>query len=356
MGGVSDFRIEEIPLPPSLDEDAGPFVESVEVGAAVRREGYGNHFIFTPREELFISRDPDKPVRIFVARRDGRIVGRATLAALVRDPGTAWLTVEVLSEHRRAGIGSALLSAVEGEAERRGGRKFITAIRIVEQEGPRIAAPTGYGSMPAEGPQARFLRKHGYSFEQIVRASRVPLPVSAAATMFEESARFAGADYRIHYWIGATPARWLEGMASLASRMSTDVPQGELAPPEDRWTAERVSADDARRAAEDDLARVVAAVEHVPSGELVGYTEYLVPPEPERDAMQWFTIVAPEHRGHRLGTLLKVANLRYLGEAFPGRAGVVTGNAEENRPMLDINEKLGFTPIGYEAEWKKEQA
>jgi GNAT superfamily N-acetyltransferase len=66
------------------------------------------------------------------------------------------------------------------------------------------------------------------------------------------------------------------------------------------------------------------------------------------------TLVLREHRGHRLGMLLKVANLQYLEQVAPGHPGVLTWNAEENRAMLDVNEAVGFEPIGYEGAWRKD--
>lgn len=59
------------------------------------------------------------------------------------------------------------------------------------------------------------------------------------------------------------------------------------------------------------------------------------------------------YRGHRLGMLLKVANLLQLANESPTAALVVTTNAAENQHMLAINERLGFRPVGYTGAWKK---
>ena len=98
---------------------------------------------------------------------------------------------------------------------------------------------------------------------------------------------------------------------------------------------------------------LTAAVEHVPSGRLVGFTELNAPAEVERPVSQEDTLVLREHRGRRLGLLLKAENLRHLQRAKPGHASVTTYNAEENRHMLEVNEALGFRPFLYEGAWRK---
>jgi hypothetical protein len=42
--------------------------------------------------------------------------------------------------------------------------------------------------------------------------------------------------------------------------------------------------------------------------------------------------------------------------SFPHVEAVATWNAEENRPMLDVNEAMGFRPIGLEGGWQKRLA
>ena len=65
------------------------------------------------------------------------------------------------------------------------------------------------------------------------------------------------------------------------------------------------------------------------------------------------TIVLNGHRGHRLGMLLKAANIRNLQSTAPGHPSIITFNAEENRHMLEVNEAVGFSAVGYVGAWKK---
>jgi hypothetical protein len=72
-----------------------------------------------------------------------------------------------------------------------------------------------------------------------------------------------------------------------------------------------------------------------------------------RAAEQDDTLVAKPHRGHGLGILVKLANLRRLQKEYPEVERVMTFNAEENEHMLSINVQLGFKPAGYDGEWQK---
>ena len=134
--------------------------------------------------------------------------------------------------------------------------------------------------------------------------------------------------------------------------MNTDAPSGGLEEPDDPWTAQRVRDEDADLA-KSPRRRLRAAVEHVPTGAFAGYTELSVPVEKDRAVGQEDTIVLKAHRGHRLGMVLKLANLRFLDEVAPGHPSIITFNAEENRHMLSVNEAIGFTPVAYGGGWKK---
>ncbi len=77
------------------------------------------------------------------------------------------------------------------------------------------------------------------------------------------------------------------------------------------------------------------------------------PAERERAVTQEDTLVLSEHRGHRLGMLLKAANLAFLQTERPGHPAVTTFNAEENEHMLAVNDALGFVPVVWLGAWKR---
>jgi GNAT superfamily N-acetyltransferase len=356
---MTPFSIEELVIPAGIDDpDAADFIAAVDLRNAIEAEKYGTRDLALGADELLPGwHDPEhSPRRLFGVRVDGRLAARAYYERSVGEGASvAWVTAEVLPPFRGRGIGTLLADRVEGLASHDARDRVLVYCASPDGPGERLPSPTGFGSVPLGNPEVRFLLGRGYTLEQVERGSRLALPFDDA-TLTEalaEASRSSSDAYRLHSWTDTTPADRLADIAHLYTRMSTDAPSAGLDEPEDTWTAERVSSDEQRELASP-RSTLVTAVEHVGSGRLVGYTSLAVPRETSRSVGQEDTLVLREHRGHRLGMLLKLANLRYLQAERPGHPSITTFNAEENRPMLDVNEALGFVPMGYEGAWKKE--
>jgi GNAT superfamily N-acetyltransferase len=354
---VRRFSIEEAVIPAAVDApDARDFVEMTRVRNEVRAEASGSRDLGVTPEELLPAwlgqRFEQKS--LLVARVENRVVGRA-IAELPSGSAAAWVTVEVLSGFRHHGIGSALYERIEAVAET-AGRPVLQCyvLQGVSTSVDRLLAPTGFGSVPRDSDVTRFLLERGFGLEQVARMSRLRLPVDrhALRRRFALSIAAAGPDYRIIHWSGRTPEGRLQQVADLRTRLATDAPQAGLEPGTARWTPDRVRAEDDVLAASP-VEAVTALAEHIPTGAAAGYTELRVPRDPERPVAQGDTIVTQDHRGHRLGTVLKVANLLRLDDERPGHPSITTFTAEENRHMLAINDRLGFVPWGYQSAWKK---
>jgi GNAT superfamily N-acetyltransferase len=139
-------------------------------------------------------------------------------------------------------------------------------------------------------------------------------------------------------------------MAALVGRMSTDAPLDDLHYGPEHFDADRVRQLDAARSARG-LARTVTAA-RAPDGRLAAYTEIFRTASVAWYANQGDTLVAPEHRGHRLGTLVKLANLDRVRRERPELAVIDTYNADSNPWMVAINEAMGFRPHDRLGEWE----
>ena len=88
-------------------------------------------------------------------------------------------------------------------------------------------------------------------------------------------------------------------------------------------------------------------------GVVVAYTDLATTVHEPGRAYQWGTLVRRDHRGHRLGVAVKVANLRLLERERPDVRRVTTYNAEVNAHMIGVNEAIGFVPVARLGDFQK---
>lgn len=262
----------------------------------------------------------------------GTVVAAAELVLPRRDNLTlALLDLAVHPDHRRRGTGTLVLDHLVRLAQEAGRTTLLT----------ETAYPSG-GSDPGEA----FLRAHGFEVGQTMQRN----DLDVRSHLPGEVPRLDG--YAIETSTDDTLDEWLEDRAHLSRRMSTDAPVGDLDLAEEDWDADRVR--EQREATRKSNRRAVESVaRHLRTGRLVAFTQLQVPVAEPVLAYQQDTLVLREHRGHGLGQALKIANLRAAREAFPGLVTVRTWNAQENGPMIAVNEALGYRTTAIQREWQR---
>ena len=360
---ATPYRIERLLIPDGLDSpDAADFLGVGELCDALTLQTWGNLDRATPpAARLQFWRDNDyRQVQLFFVRQDGRMVARSWVRCeVLENLRSAMVHVDVLEEFSGRGIGQALLRHAEGLAAA-AGRTILQSYTehpsgFDPDDRDTVVMPaTGTGAVPAGARGVRFALKAGYRLEQVSRFSALDVPAHAASwdALEREALARAGDDYELLSWTGSCPDEHAGQFAVLMSRMSTDAPTGELSVDAEQWDVARVRHVEHtwRRAG---LVPLVAAARHRSSGELAAYSVLQLTPAKPRLASQDDTLVAARHRGHRLGMLVKIRNLRRLLTEYPAVERVITFNAAENGHMLAINVALGFRPAGYDGEWQR---
>lgn len=263
----------------------------------------------------------------YVALEDGVVVGVATQGFwTMSDLDKSWLNIYVDPSARRRGVGSALVEHGIARAGALGRTEVMTdATSPVEQRD--------------QGPAYLFAKRNGFQLAntEILRTLRVPVDEALLDEIAADAAKHH-AGYEIVSYAGTMAEELQQSWCDVANRLSADAPTGAtdwevsaITPESYREGSERLEATGRRRVGS--LA--------VRDGEVVAETHIMIT-EGDPRAEQWSTIVAPDHRGRRLGAAVKVANLRQLARLRPDVVEVSTQNAEDNQFMVSINERLGF--------------
>jgi len=265
---------------------------------------------------------------------DGEVAGALRLILPVRDnPTVAVLDLAVSPAHRGRGVGSTLLDEGVRLAREHGRTELVTE---VDEPGP-------------DSPGRTFAERRGWTCDLVETRRDLVLPLDEQRLRtVEDKARRAGSGYRLVTWLDRTPDELVDDRALLERRMTTDAPHGDLPVEEEDWDADRVREYERLHA---ERGRTVLSAGAVCGGRLVAFTDLqLTGATPER-AHQGGTLVLVEHRGHRLGSLVKAAVLRQVVRDFPQVRTITTYNADSNAPMVAVNDALGFRPAGSLSSW-----
>ena len=290
--------------------------------------------------ELFLDREYNHRV-LFVARNSsGDVAGAAEVGMPQKDNRrVANVEISVRPGFRGRGTGRALLERAE---------EFASA------NDRTVLLSSTYGRQATlESRDARFAEDAGYTHarSEVRRELRLPLEPDRIEAL-ELTTAGTSSDYELVSWWRHCPEELVESRARLATTLTADEPHGDLDVETEHFDAERV------RRWEQDLENVgrelacSGAVSRA-TGELAAVTEIGLPRPGEDLGMQFATVVAREHRGHRLGILVKLANLKLItGHAhMPKR--ICTWNAESNEHMIRVNEEIGFEVAGMAFNWQK---
>jgi GNAT superfamily N-acetyltransferase len=269
-----------------------------------------------------------------VALVDGTPVGWSQLFFTERDNlDKTWFHVEVDPQFRRQGAGSALLEWAE-ERARAGGRLMLLG---------EVYVPVGDREAHAD---REFALKRGYSVASVEIVRSLPLPVDAdlLAGHRQRAAEAMGDEYEVTVHVDGVPDELRQGVCDASNRLILDAPTGDVDfEPESMTVEDYQTMLDHHRATGRTLVTAVAT--HTASGVVAAYTDLAYPATDRDIVFQWGTLVLPEHRGHRLGIAVKVANLEELARIAPERRSVQTMNDEQNPWMVRINVDLGFQII-----------
>jgi GNAT superfamily N-acetyltransferase len=362
-------EVEQAWVPDNLDSpDAKDFLDAVEVARRVRMQTWGSDDLaYTPLEKMLEFSDPYERQIILVAKVDGKIVGTIDIALPLADNiDLAEFTLDVLPEYQRRGVGRHLLEAAEQLARAEGRTMVLVdtnhpATSLTEIPEDQLIPGTGPGFVPVSSREVDFAQRAGYTLQHIEQFSSCVLPLDSklVGDLQAEAEEANAGRYALHHWTDRCPERLLEGVAELENAAG-EVVHGDDEDDEPAGADTGMVFDAAVLRETEDAAMaqgrrtVVTAVEHVATGKLVGLTTISVLAHRQDVVFQDDTLVLQEHRGNKLGLLIKVANMERLSEQFPDARVIYTWNAPENRYLLTVNKQLGFTTAGVTGLWQKE--
>jgi GNAT superfamily N-acetyltransferase len=278
-----------------------------------------------------LMKDPTR-LRVAVETQDGTLAAFGDIGQgfTARPDGSQFIQMTVLAPHRRRGIGSALLEALEGEA----GRRKVPKLLGGANEGEKFALDwaLGHGYRQIGRRIASYVELAKFDPSQFSEALDRARAAGITVTSFAET--LAGRD-------AAAQEQWWRALYAAEAPMWEDIP---FATPTPHWPWDRFYEASTSPQMLHDLSLVAYAGDQIAGFTTTGKSK-------DRDAWTWMTGTAREHRGRGVARALKVEALTRAKRR--GLRAMGTTNDEPNKSMRGINAKLGYQMLPAHVELEK---
>lgn len=251
------------------------------------------------------------------------IVGTADIGlSLADNQHLAEVEVHVRPEQRRRGIGRTMLAEIVDRCLAQGRTTLFGESHVPA------------GSELGDSPSSAFAVASGFESVHVEDHLLLELPASPEGDVDPEG-------YRILTWGTRTPEEYLDRYCAMRTQMAIDVPSGDLDAEPIVFDAERLRTSESRT---ERLYHRVIAVAHAKDDTFAGYSLVYLP-HGTHEVIQDDTFVMSAHRGHRLGTAMKLATLDVIRHEHPERSAMHTWTAVDNAPMQCTNRDFGYRPV-----------
>ena len=290
------------------DPDAFPLIPQMLAGGM--RYGWeldpAEHYLYLPDG----GSDPIGVLAVDLPRRDNLHL--------------VWAEIYVHPDHRRRGHGSVIMN----EVLRRAGEAGRSTIWVGTAEDDK-------------GAQC-FVERFGFRYaSHDARRRQVLAEVDRSELeRLWTSARSEAADYRLERLQPPIADDVLSQLVEVTAAIN-DAPMGDLTFEDEKFDLQRLrDREAALRGRGERVYRVLAR--HRETGQVGGHTMVTVHPLMPEVGGQADTAVARQHRGNRLGLLVKIDMMHWLAEVEPQLKIIETWNNVDNTFMINVNEILGY--------------
>jgi GNAT superfamily N-acetyltransferase len=235
-----------------------------------------------------------------------------------------WAEIVVHPDHRRRGHGSVIMNEVVRRT-REASRNTIWVGTAEDDQGAR-----------------KFVEGFGFSYaSHDARRRQVLADVDQAAVQRLWSvAQQQAAAYCLERFRPPTADEILGELVEVTAAIN-DAPMGDLTYEDEKFDLQRLQDFETALVGRGERAYRVIARDRQ-TGDVGGHTIVAIHPLRPEIAGQGDTAVARQHRGHRLGLLLKIDMMHWLAEAEPQLKIIQTWNNVDNAFMINVNEALGY--------------